>query len=102
MRESQLTILENEKCKELHEKQGKFVSPKQFSEAVICAGYGYDTNCQGDAGLMQPVFDQKTRSYPFYQTGILSYGLGCTPTEIPAVYARVQHFVDWIQEKISH
>lgn len=102
MRERQLTVLENAKCKELYEKQGEFVSPNQFSDAVVCAGYGYETNCQGDAGLMQPVFDQKTQSFAYYLTGTLSYGLGCIPTKIPAVYARVQHFVDWIQEKINH
>lgn len=37
----------------------------------------------------------------FYQIGIVSYNIPCIRTDVPAVYTSVQHFVDWIQEKVN-
>lgn len=39
--------------------------------------------------------------FPFYQIGIVSYGLGCGLKNIPTAYTNIQHFIDWIQEKLK-
>lgn len=108
LQELQIPILENAECKEQYRKQGKLITENQFGDAVICAGYleGGRDSCQGDSGgpLMQPVRQDEANneiSYRYYQVGIVSYGIGCARTDTPGVYSRVQHFVDWIQEKIS-
>lgn len=104
LQELQLPVLDNSECKEQYRKQGKLISENQFADAVICAGVltgGHDS-CQGDSGgpLMQPIYDEEYGSR-YYQIGIVSYGIGCARTDTPGVYSRVQHYVDWIQEKIN-
>lgn len=104
LQELQLPILDNSECKEQYKVQGKLLSDAQFGDAVICAGVltGGKDSCQGDSGgpMTMPIFDANC-GFRYYQIGIVSYGLGCARTDTPGVYARIQHFVDWIQEKIQ-
>lgn len=103
MRDWQLIILRNAECKERFKRQGKLITEMQFNDDVMCAEVindGEQMKCQSDSGIMQPIFNKKTRSFVYYQTGIPSYGNGCEASNTPTVYTRVQHFVDWIQKKI--
>lgn len=104
LQQLQLPVLDNAECREQYKKQGKLISEYQFGDAVICAGYleGGKDSCQGDSGgpLMQPVLNPNTRIHQYYQIGVVSYGIGCARTNTPGVYSSVQHFVDWIQDKI--
>lgn len=51
-----------------------------FNERVICAGIpeGGKDSCQGDSGgpLMLPIFNKEHKTFPFYQIGVVSYGVG--------------------------
>ncbi len=61
----------------------------------ICAGYetgGRDT-CQGDSGGPLVALDRNARPY---QTGVVSYGIGCAEAGRYAVYTRISAFRDWI------
>lgn len=37
----------------------------------------------------------------FYQIGVVSYGIACTRTDEPGVFASVQYFIDWIRERVN-
>lgn len=103
LQQLQIEVLRNDECKEQYRKQGKLISEYQFGDAVLCAGNlaGGQDSCQGDSGgpLILPIF--ANGKFPVYQIGIVSYGIGCARTNTPGVYTRVQHFVDWIQEKVN-
>lgn len=80
------------------------VHPFQFSSTVLCAGHlaGGKDSCQGDSGgpLMLPVHEGG--EFPFYQIGVVSYGIGCANRGLPGVYANVPYFADWIKSKILY
>lgn len=102
MRDWQLTILNNAKCQKQYKSRSKSILNNQFDDKVLCAdniNAGQD-ECKADAGLMQPIFNPKARSFSYYQTGILAHGIGCKSTGVPVVYTRVQSFIDWIEKNI--
>lgn len=106
LQQAQVPVLDNNSvCKAEYKKIKKLVTPNQFDYTIICAGHlagGIDT-CKGDSGnilffscfsfllfhilaiwpsqyfnsggpLMLPV--QADGMFPFYQIGIVSYGIG--------------------------
>ena len=71
----------------------------QLKDTQICAGgvIGKDS-CKGDSGgsLM------KKDGFSWYLYGIVSFGpKNCGQTEIPGVYTKVSHFVDWIEKNME-
>lgn len=100
--EQQIQVLDNKKCNERFYELGKLASEDQFGDSVICAGSltGTKDSCEIDSGgpLMQTIFDDGYHAY--YQIGIASYSIGCARTNTPAVYTRVQNFLDWIEENL--
>lgn len=103
LQQIQVPVLDNSVCKREYKKIERLASPNQFDDTVICAGNmagGKDT-CTGDSGgpLMLPV--RVGGKFPFYQIGVVSYGVDCGRPNIPSVYTNVEHFIDWIQEKIK-
>ena len=34
-------------------------------------------------------------------TGVVSFGIGCANSSSPAVYTRIQHYAEWIEENLE-
>lgn len=72
----------------------------RLDRSFICAGgeSGKDT-CQGDGGSPL-VCKIPNTSHSYYQSGIVSWGIGCKQS-IPAAYVNVARYRDWI-DKVMH
>ena len=57
---------------------------------------GVDT-CKGDGGA--PLVC-KLPSGPWFQSGIVSWGIGCGEDNVPAVYANVAEAACWIDREV--
>jgi secreted trypsin-like serine protease len=103
LQEVQLPVLRNSDCQTRYKKQNRLISAKQFDNAILCAGVltGGMDSCQGDSGgpLMAPI--RVGKQFLYYQIGVVSYGIGCARADVPGVYTRVSHFVDWIKEQVA-
>lgn len=96
---AQVTVIKNDDCREKIRKTGALKKEYQFDKYVLCAGLeagGVDA-CNGDSGgpLMLPI--HQNGSFPFYQIGVVSYGIGCGRLSSPGVYTSVQFYANWIK-----
>lgn len=68
----------------------------RIDENVLCTQIGSNGEdaCQGDSG--SPLMCEHEGRW--YLTGIVSAGYECGNPLVPAIYTRVSHFVDWIEE----
>ncbi|XP_076465413.1 trypsin-like [Babylonia areolata] len=72
-------------------------SALQYGDDQICAGDDLVGGCQGDSGA--PLFCECGGTV--YQTGIGSYGKGCSKEGFPGVYSRVSSYLSWIMQVVS-
>ncbi|XP_039967033.1 venom serine protease Bi-VSP-like [Bactrocera tryoni] len=103
LQELQIPIFKNDVCERSYKNINRLVSEDQFDSGVLCAGVlsgGKDT-CQGDSGGPLMIPESYKNNVRYYLIGVVSYGVGCARPEVPGVYASVQHYVDWILEKIA-
>ncbi|KAM4813628.1 serine protease 41 [Urocitellus parryii] len=96
LREVQVTILNNSRCREL------FALPFQRSSIsfdMLCAGAenGSRDTCHGDSG--GPLVCELEGLW--YQIGIVSWGVGCGQPNRPGVYTNVSLHFDWIRMLVS-
>lgn len=92
LRFADIEIWDNPRCQS--EYQSAPVPVPNIQSSMVCAGSAPKDSCQGDSG--GPLTYKKSGYYE--QIGIVSWGLGCG--ERPGVYARVDHFHDWIQKQL--
>ncbi|XP_076681411.1 inactive CLIP domain-containing serine protease A28 isoform X2 [Andrena cerasifolii] len=71
----------------------------QLHSSFICAGgeANKDT-CRGDGGgpLVCP-----TATGQYFQAGIVSWGIGCGTSNVPAVYANAAQYTQWIDQQLA-
>ncbi|XP_051959042.1 hyaluronan-binding protein 2 [Xyrauchen texanus] len=70
----------------------------RLDDTMMCAGHmqGKTDSCQGDSG--GPLVCQKDEINYVY--GVVSWGDSCGKKNKPGIYARVNKFIDWINEKM--
>lgn len=98
----QVPIIETSKCERNYRRIDKF--DLQFDDRVLCAGFdaGKKDSCDGDSGgpLMLPIYSPTNGEFPFYQLGVVSYGIGCAVPNVPGVYTNVSTYIDWIEKTL--
>ncbi|KAG4078000.1 hypothetical protein HA402_002051 [Bradysia odoriphaga] len=95
-----LPIVPHDQCQDLFRKTilGRYF---RLDSKFICAGgeLGIDT-CDGDGG--SPLFCKIPNSVDsYYQSGIVSWGIGCKQSNIPAAYVDVSRYRDWIDKVMN-
>ncbi|CAD6244873.1 GSCOCT00013512001.2-RA-CDS [Cotesia congregata] len=96
-----LQTIDNIKCTMAY---GKTIAvPNGVSPSMICAGdtlnHWKSDTCKGDSGGPIQVYRNfDDSSLLFDIVGITSFGRSCATENIPGVYIRVSHYIDWIEE----
>uniref|UniRef100_A0A8D8HYW6 CLIP domain-containing serine protease n=1 Tax=Culex pipiens TaxID=7175 RepID=A0A8D8HYW6_CULPI len=92
---TELAVSDYEICKSDYVREQKV----QLGAGQLCAGGedGRDT-CNGDSGgpLMKEVAEQGR----FYVAGLVSFGPNKCGEQLPGVYTRVEHYLQWIVAKV--
>merc|ERR1719397_715257 len=113
LREVKLTVISNQKCMETFEKRSESQdgensydgSNQKIIKEELCAGStnenGIKAQCSGDSGGPLIFKDPKDPTVHVIE-GIASWGAfynrGCAFTNRPDVFARISHYVDWIED----
>ncbi|CAG0918153.1 unnamed protein product [Notodromas monacha] len=89
----EVPILENSVCR------SKVKKWFDIHSGQVCAGYdlGAKDACQGDSG--GPMVVRKNGR--LILIGIVSAGIGCAKPNLPGVYTRVSHYMDWIKQQVN-
>uniref|UniRef100_A0A8B9RBM9 trypsin n=2 Tax=Astyanax mexicanus TaxID=7994 RepID=A0A8B9RBM9_ASTMX len=90
--EAKVLLISQKQCMAPH------VHGDVMDNGMFCAGHmkGGVDSCQGDSG--GPLVCKQNGTYYIY--GVVSWGDACGKKNKPGVYARVTHFLDWINEKM--
>lgn len=93
LREANLPILSNEKCRQQWSTVGEG-GGNIIESGMICAGGGDVGPCNGDSGGPLIVEDEDR----FRLVGLTSFGLvrGCAVSGVPSVFTRVTSYLDWL------
>ncbi|XP_053623279.1 phenoloxidase-activating factor 2-like [Plodia interpunctella] len=98
LKKLELGVVRRARCLELL-RRTRLGSAFRLHDSFLCAGgdEGRDT-CQGDGGapLACPIGDDR-----YKLTGLVSWGIGCGGKDVPAVYANVAGFRQWVDDKMA-
>lgn len=73
-----------------------------IKDHVICAGmYPGQSMWKGDSGGPLMLSIPQNGTSPFYQIGIISCSFGCAREFVPAIYSKVQYYIDWIKRHVE-
>ena len=99
LKEVDLPIVNSRTCEALLQRERLGANFNLF-EGFICAGgeSGKDA-CKGDGG--SPLVCQSNDG-PMQVVGIVSWGLDCGRHNVPGVYTKVAHYLDWIKSNTKH
>ncbi|XP_069705020.1 serine protease snake-like [Periplaneta americana] len=95
---AQLSLVPNDKCNASYVNQKKV--NKGVQEGMMCAGdpEGNMDTCNGDSG--GPLQVKTTETNAYLVVGVTSYGPSVCGGTTPAIYTRVDKYVDWIESEI--
>ena len=94
-----LSIVDVEQCKQKNRKLGFMITSQQLCAIQTDNATRPTDACKGDSG--GPLIQYYNKYQDYVQTGIISFGDGCATPGIPGAYARVDQFIDWIDEVIN-
>ncbi|XP_031842856.1 serine protease snk isoform X2 [Nomia melanderi] len=99
LQKAELEIIDNIKCALRHTDSLRL--PNGITPDMICAGapsekWSKDT-CQGDSGGPLQIIHPNNNCL-FQLVGVTSFGLGCAFDNMPAVYTKVSHYINWIED----
>ncbi|CAM2905074.1 trypsin-like serine protease [Vibrio ordalii] len=93
LRKAEVSLMDTATCQAL----GGSNYPRIGDDAFCTTSYPQDT-CHGDSG--GPVFIKDGGN--FIQYGVVSWGRGCGLQDAAGVYAKVDHFNDWLTKRTSN
>lgn len=65
-------------------------------ESQMCAHKESQDACRDDSGGPIQIY-HKIHYCSYTVVGVTSFGIGCATPEVPGVYTRVYHYLDWIE-----
>ncbi|XP_076295163.1 anionic trypsin isoform X2 [Lasioglossum baleicum] len=98
LQKADLTILDNIRCSIRHKPSIQI--PYGITPNMVCAGDpagGWNKDsCLGDSGGPLQIVHPDNKCL-FQVFGITSFGQGCAFANMPGVYTKVSHYLDWIE-----
>ena len=94
-----MSIVDVEQCRKKQRTLRSLITSQQICAIQTDNATRPTDTCQGDSG--GPLIQYYNNYRNFIQTGITSFGEGCGTPDIPGAYARVDRFIDWINEVIK-
>eukprot|EP00092_Neocalanus_flemingeri_P046630 GFUD01052514.1.p1 GENE.GFUD01052514.1~~GFUD01052514.1.p1 ORF type:complete len:444 (-),score=109.11 GFUD01052514.1:105-1436(-) len=98
LKEVVVPLVENDKCQKLLRENTRLGPFFELDSSFLCAGGQKDIDtCKGDGG--SPLTCRQPDG-PWFQAGIVSWGIGCGENNTPAVYANVAEASCWIDNAV--